>query len=72
MSSTMTLPSAVSFLLPLVILVVSIITKAQRLPTRDEELFLHQMRHPEAFHDSSLLPDGAEVRVSIAGDNSQM
>ncbi|XP_072050450.1 protein NDNF-like [Amphiura filiformis] len=68
----MTLPSAVSFLLPLVILIVSIITKAQRLPTRDEELFLHQMRNPEAFHLSSLLPDGAEVRVSIAGDNSHM
>lgn len=30
------------------------------------------MRHPEAFHDSSLLPDGAEVRVSIPGNHPQM
>ena len=28
--------------------------------------------HPETFHDSSLLPDGAEVSVSIAGDHPKM
>ncbi|XP_071953618.1 protein NDNF-like [Antedon mediterranea] len=38
-------------------------TQCQSLPTRDEELFIHQMRNPETFHDSGLIPDGAEVNA---------
>ncbi|XP_061894339.1 protein NDNF-like [Entelurus aequoreus] len=34
---------------------------AQKLPTRDEELFQMQIRDKFLFHDSSVVPDGAEI-----------
>lgn len=34
---------------------------AQKLPTRDEGLFQMQIRDKSLFHDSSVVPDGAEI-----------
>ena len=34
---------------------------AQKLPTRDEGLFQMQIRDQTLFHDSSVIPDGAEI-----------
>ena len=34
---------------------------AQKLPTRDEGLFQMQIRDKSMFHDSSVIPDGAEI-----------
>ncbi|XP_034534113.1 protein NDNF [Notolabrus celidotus] len=34
---------------------------AQKLPTRDEGLFQMQIRDKTLFHDSSVIPDGAEI-----------
>ncbi|KAM6962943.1 protein NDNF [Aplochiton taeniatus] len=34
---------------------------AQKLPTRDEGLFQMQIRDKAMFHDSSVIPDGAEI-----------
>ncbi|XP_071395164.1 protein NDNF [Centroberyx affinis] len=34
---------------------------AQKLPTRDEGLFQMQIRDKALFHDSSVIPDGAEI-----------
>ncbi|XP_057696202.1 protein NDNF [Corythoichthys intestinalis] len=36
-------------------------TFAQKLPTRDEGLFQMQIRDKSIFHDSSVIPDGAEI-----------
>ncbi|KAM9796737.1 protein NDNF [Syngnathus typhle] len=36
-------------------------TLAQKLPTRDEGLFQMQIRDKSIFHDSSVIPDGAEI-----------
>lgn len=33
----------------------------QKLPTRDEGLFQTQIRDKSLFHDSSVIPDGAEI-----------
>lgn len=33
----------------------------QKLPTRDEGLFQMQIRDKALFHDSSVIPDGAEI-----------
>ncbi|XP_071058156.1 protein NDNF-like, partial [Pseudochaenichthys georgianus] len=33
----------------------------QKLPTRDEGLFQMQIRDKTLFHDSSVIPDGAEI-----------
>lgn len=33
----------------------------QKLPTRDEELFQMQIQDKTFFHDSSVIPDGAEI-----------
>lgn len=34
---------------------------SQKLPTRDEGLFQMQIRDKTLFHDSSVIPDGAEI-----------
>ena len=36
-------------------------TGSQHLPTRDEDHFHFQINHAEIFHDTKLLPDGAEA-----------
>ncbi|XP_043917472.1 protein NDNF isoform X2 [Protopterus annectens] len=58
------LPSAVTMLLAL-----SVFVKAQKLPTRDEELFQMQLEDKSLFHDSSVIPDGAEIGGYLFRDN---
>ncbi|XP_028301117.1 protein NDNF [Gouania willdenowi] len=41
---------------------------AQKLPTRDEGLFQMQIRDKSLFHDSSVIPDGAEISGYIFRD----
>lgn len=43
------------------ILLVAGLSTAQKLPTRDEGLFQMQVRDKALFHDSSVVPDGAEI-----------
>lgn len=40
----------------------------QKLPTRDEELFQMQLRDKAFFHDSSVIPDGAEISSYLFRD----
>ncbi|XP_045395227.1 protein NDNF-like [Lemur catta] len=40
----------------------------QKLPTRDEELFQMQIRDKAFFHDSSVIPDGAEISSYLFRD----
>ncbi|KAK1175352.1 protein NDNF-like isoform X1 [Acipenser oxyrinchus oxyrinchus] len=40
----------------------------QKLPTRDEELFQMQIRDKSLFHDSSVIPDGAEINGYLFRD----
>ncbi|XP_012877571.1 PREDICTED: protein NDNF [Dipodomys ordii] len=42
-------------------LLVPLSSRTQKLPTRDEELFQMQIRDKAFFHDSSVIPDGAEI-----------
>ncbi|XP_014396537.1 PREDICTED: protein NDNF [Myotis brandtii] len=42
--------------------------RAQKLPTRNEELFQMQVRDKAFFHDSSVLPDGAEISSYLFRD----
>lgn len=42
--------------------------RAQKLPTRDEERFQRQAQDQAFFHDSTVLPDGAEVRGYLFRD----
>ncbi|XP_036373475.1 protein NDNF [Megalops cyprinoides] len=41
---------------------------AQKLPTRDEGLFQMQVRDKALFHDSSAIPDGAEINSYLFRD----
>ncbi|KAJ8397479.1 hypothetical protein AAFF_G00437550 [Aldrovandia affinis] len=41
---------------------------AQKLPTRDEGLFQMQVRDKALFHDSSVIPDGAEINGYLFRD----
>ncbi|XP_040823093.1 protein NDNF [Ochotona curzoniae] len=43
-------------------------SRTQKLPTRDEELFQMQIRDKAFFHDSSVIPDGAEISSYIFRD----
>uniref|UniRef100_A0A8C3A2B8 Protein NDNF n=1 Tax=Cyclopterus lumpus TaxID=8103 RepID=A0A8C3A2B8_CYCLU len=53
---------SVGLLVLLVLLVLlGLGTVAQKLPTRDEGLFQMQIRDKSLFHDSSVIPDGAEI-----------
>ncbi|XP_029441805.1 protein NDNF-like [Rhinatrema bivittatum] len=45
----------------LTLLLLPLGSHAQKLPTRDEELFQMQIRDKTLFHDSSVVPDGAEI-----------
>ncbi|XP_005360685.1 protein NDNF [Microtus ochrogaster] len=42
--------------------------RTQKLPTRDEELFQMQIRDKTFFHDSSVIPDGAEISSYLFKD----
>ncbi|NXS30316.1 NDNF protein, partial [Pomatostomus ruficeps] len=43
-------------------------SRPQKLPTRDEELFQMQIRDKAFFHDSSVIPDGAEISSYLFRD----
>ncbi|XP_066090022.1 protein NDNF [Saccopteryx bilineata] len=43
-------------------------SQAQKFPTRDEELFQMQIRDKTFFHDSSVIPDGAEISSFLFRD----
>ncbi|KAJ8377160.1 hypothetical protein SKAU_G00077400 [Synaphobranchus kaupii] len=53
-------------LVPVLVLVGGV--GAQKLPTRDEGLFQMQVRDKTLFHDSSVVPDGAEVNGYLFRD----
>lgn len=46
---------------PALLMVLVLGALAQKLPTRDEGLFQMQIRDKSLFHDSSVIPDGAEI-----------
>ncbi|XP_006629719.1 protein NDNF [Lepisosteus oculatus] len=43
------------------LLALTLSARTQKFPTRDEELFQMQIRDKSLFHDSSVIPDGAEI-----------
>ncbi|XP_077032847.1 protein NDNF isoform X1 [Agelaius phoeniceus] len=55
-------------LLPLLLLLLPLHSRPQKLPTRDEELFQMQIRDKAFFHDSSVIPDGAEISSYLFRD----
>ncbi|XP_071308518.1 protein NDNF isoform X1 [Agelaius tricolor] len=55
-------------LLPLLLLLLPLDSRPQKLPTRDEELFQMQIRDKAFFHDSSVIPDGAEISSYLFRD----
>ncbi|XP_056271057.1 protein NDNF [Pseudoliparis swirei] len=54
--------------LPLLLLLLGLGAAAQKLPTRDEGLFQMQIRDKSLFHDSSVIPDGAEISSYLFRD----
>ncbi|NXO42132.1 NDNF protein, partial [Locustella ochotensis] len=54
--------------LPLLLLLLPLHCRPQKLPTRDEELFQMQIRDKAFFHDSSVIPDGAEISSYLFRD----
>ncbi|NWU42507.1 NDNF protein, partial [Hylia prasina] len=54
--------------LPLLLLLLPLNSRPQKLPTRDEELFQMQIRDKAFFHDSSVIPDGAEISSYLFRD----
>ncbi|NWI00523.1 NDNF protein, partial [Tichodroma muraria] len=54
--------------LPLLLLLLPLDSRPQKLPTRDEELFQMQIRDKAFFHDSSVIPDGAEISSYLFRD----
>ncbi|XP_009094538.1 protein NDNF isoform X2 [Serinus canaria] len=55
-------------LLLLLLLLLPLHSGPQKLPTRDEELFQMQIRDKAFFHDSSVIPDGAEISSYLFRD----
>ncbi|NXG99852.1 NDNF protein, partial [Loxia leucoptera] len=55
-------------LLLLLLLLLPLHSRPQKLPTRDEELFQMQIRDKAFFHDSSVIPDGAEISSYLFRD----
>ncbi|NWR00181.1 NDNF protein, partial [Paradoxornis webbianus] len=52
----------------LLLLLLPLESRPQKLPTRDEELFQMQIRDKAFFHDSSVIPDGAEISSYLFRD----
>jgi hypothetical protein len=46
---------------PLALALLLGVVVGQKLPTRDEGLFQMQIRDKTLFHDTSIIPDGAEI-----------
>ncbi|XP_023782297.1 protein NDNF isoform X1 [Cyanistes caeruleus] len=55
-------------MLLLLLLLLPLGSRPQKLPTRDEELFQMQIRDKAFFHDSSVIPDGAEISSYLFRD----
>ncbi|XP_062482615.1 protein NDNF isoform X1 [Pezoporus occidentalis] len=53
---------------PLLLLLLPLSSRPQKLPTRDEELFQMQIWNKAFFHDSSVIPDGAEISSYLFRD----
>ncbi|KAG8592875.1 hypothetical protein GDO81_000650 [Engystomops pustulosus] len=53
----------------IVLVLLPVCLKSQKLPTRDEELFQMQIKDKALFHDSSVIPDGAEISGYLFRDN---
>ncbi|CAJ0954410.1 unnamed protein product [Ranitomeya imitator] len=51
------------------LILLPICLNGQKLPTRDEELFQMQIKDKTMFHDSSVVPDGAEINGYLFRDN---
>ncbi|KAL1763718.1 NDNF, partial [Sigmodon hispidus] len=49
-------------------LLLPLTSRTQKLPTRDEELFQMQIQDKAFFHDSSVVPDGAEISSYLFKD----
>ncbi|NXR87700.1 NDNF protein, partial [Hypocryptadius cinnamomeus] len=64
----MLLPRCPLPLLLLLLLLLPLDSRPQKLPTRDEELFQMQIRDKAFFHDSSVIPDGAEISSYLFRD----
>ena len=47
------------------------VTSGQRLPSRDEEHYLYQLRHSEVFYDTRRLPDGREMKIFLPRNDTQ-
>ncbi|NXO22175.1 NDNF protein, partial [Cisticola juncidis] len=54
--------------LPLLLLLLPLHCRPQKFPTRDEELFQMQIRDKAFFHDSAVIPDGAEISSFLFRD----
>ncbi|KAM9028345.1 protein NDNF isoform 1-T1 [Ara ararauna] len=52
----------------MLLLLLPLSSMPQKLPTRDEELFQMQIRDTAFFHDSSVIPDGAEISSYLFRD----
>lgn len=52
-----------------ILVLLPVCLKSQKLPTRDEELFQMQIKEKSVFHDSSIVPDGAEIGGYLFRDN---
>ncbi|NXR60387.1 NDNF protein, partial [Rhadina sibilatrix] len=52
----------------LLLLLLPLNSTPQKLPTRDEELFQMQIQDKAFFHDSSVIPDGAEISSYLFRD----
>ncbi|XP_010128822.1 PREDICTED: LOW QUALITY PROTEIN: protein NDNF-like [Chlamydotis macqueenii] len=55
-------------LLPALRLLLPLSSRPQKFPTRDEELFQMQIRDKAFFHDSAVIPDGAEISSYLFRD----
>ncbi|NWU05556.1 NDNF protein, partial [Cephalopterus ornatus] len=53
---------------PLLLLLLPLGSRPQKFPTRDEELFQMQIRDKAFFHDTSVIPDGAEISSYLFRD----
>lgn len=61
-------PRMVSLQCCLLWLLLPLSSRTQKFPTRDEELFQMQIRDKAFFHDSAVIPDGAEISSYLFRD----
>ncbi|XP_033643962.1 protein NDNF-like [Asterias rubens] len=64
-----TVMHSLSMVFILLLVAFSRLAMSQPFPSRDEELFIHQMSNPESVADTKLLPDGAETKDYVFQDS---